>query len=124
MAYLEDADDTRNTPAVPLIRALQARGAGVVAHDPYVTEHEWGLAWDGAAPVALVRDLDAALAGADCAVLVTRHSLYVALAADANPGLAQAKAAMRTPVLVDGRDVFDARACQQAGFIYRGVGKG
>jgi UDP-N-acetyl-D-mannosaminuronic acid dehydrogenase len=36
IAYLENSDDTRNTPAVPLIRALCDRGADVVAHDPYV----------------------------------------------------------------------------------------
>jgi UDP-N-acetyl-D-mannosaminuronic acid dehydrogenase len=36
VAYLEDSDDTRNTPAAPLIRALCARGATVVVHDPYV----------------------------------------------------------------------------------------
>jgi len=41
MAYLEDSDDTRNTPAVPLIRALLARGAEVVAHDPHVRQEEW-----------------------------------------------------------------------------------
>ncbi|MBC8449567.1 MAG: nucleotide sugar dehydrogenase, partial [Chloroflexi bacterium] len=41
VAYLENSDDTRNTPAVPLIRRLLARGAEVVAHDPYVRQEEW-----------------------------------------------------------------------------------
>ena len=31
---------------------------------------------------------------------------------------------MRTPVIVDGRNVFDRRVCEQSGFVYRGVGKG
>jgi len=31
---------------------------------------------------------------------------------------------MRTPALVDGRDVFDAETCQAAGMAYQGVGKG
>jgi len=41
VAYLEDSDDMRNTPAAPLIRALCARGATVVAHDPYVRLADW-----------------------------------------------------------------------------------
>jgi UDP-N-acetyl-D-mannosaminuronic acid dehydrogenase len=127
VAYLEDADDTRNTPAVPLIQGLRERGAEVVAHDPYVSEHEWQLAWAGEPAAALVADLEAALAGADCAVVMTRHKPYRDLAAGANPGgegLEWIKARLRRPVIVDGRNVFDRAACERAGFVYRGIGKG
>jgi len=126
VAYLEDADDTRNTPAVPLIRALLERGAKVIAHDPYVREHEWQLAWDGEEPLSLVSDLKVALEGADCAVVVTKHKPYVALAVQENAaeGLAWMRERMRTLAIVDGRNVFDQRACGRAGFVYRGVGKG
>ena len=128
VAYLEDSDDIRNTPAVPLIRELLARGAEVIAHDPYVREREWQLAWDGGEPVPLVAGLEAALKDADCAIVVTRHKSYVALAAEGNPEgerLAwMMKERMRTPVIVDGRNVFDRRSCERSGFVYRGVGKG
>jgi UDP-N-acetyl-D-mannosaminuronic acid dehydrogenase len=67
VAYLEDSDDTRNTPAVPLIEALQEQGASVVAHDPYVRE------LDG---YELSRDLALSVKGADVAILVTRHRQY------------------------------------------------
>ncbi len=126
VAYLENADDTRNTPAVPLVRALQAGGADIVCHDPFVRITDWRLAWDGDEPAPLTQSLDDALAGADCAVVVTRHRAYVDIAR-ANPGgdeLAARVGRMRTPVLVDGRNVFDPRACAAAGVIYRGVGKG
>lgn len=125
-AYLEDADDTRNTPAVPLVRGLLERGATVTVHDPYVSEQEWALAWEGRPAAPLVTDLEAALRGADCAVLVTRHKPYLVLAAG-NPegaGLAWAKGLMRRAALVDGRNAFDRAACEAAGFVYRGVGKG
>ncbi len=36
VSYLEDADDTRNTPAAALANLLLARGVEVVAHDPFV----------------------------------------------------------------------------------------
>jgi len=127
VAYLEDSDDTRNTPAVPLIRTLLQRGTDVVAHDPHVRERDWGLIWDGAAPVPLLADLGAALEDTDCAVVVTRHKEYVALADGGDPshaGLAWMRRLMRTPVLVDGRNVFDGLRCARAGFVYRGTGKG
>jgi UDP-N-acetyl-D-mannosaminuronic acid dehydrogenase len=109
VAYLEDSDDTRNTPAVPLIEALQGSGASVVAHDPYVRELEG---------YELTRDLEMVVRGADAAVIVTKHSRYYDL------DLSWLQQAMRTPVLVDGRNVFDAARVRAAGFIYKAIGKG
>jgi len=109
IAYLEDSDDIRNTPAQPLINALRARGASVIAHDPFV----WGYEGE-----ELTRDLDEALRGADCLALVTKHQMYFEL------DLEHVKGLMRTPVIVDGRNVFSAKAYREAGFIYRGIGKG
>ena len=109
IAYLENCDDTRNTPALGLIDALKAKGASVIAHDPHVREY------DG---IELTADLEAALQGSDCLVIVTKHREYYDL------DLERAAKLMRTPVMVDGRNVFDARVCREAGFVYRGVGKG
>ena len=109
IAYLEDSDDVRNTPAQPLINTLRARDASVIAHDPFVWGYEGG---------ELTRDLDEALRGADCLALVTKHQKYFGL------DLEQVKALMRTPIIVDGRNVFSAKSCREAGFIYRGIGKG
>jgi len=108
IAYLEDSDDIRNTPAQPLINALRARGASVIAHDPFV----WGYEGE-----ELTRDLDEALRGSDCLALVTKHQMYFEL------DLEHVKGLMRTPVIVDGRNVFSAKAYREAGFIYRGIGK-
>jgi len=108
IAYLEDSDDVRNTPAEPLINTLRARGASVIAHDPFV----WGYEGE-----ELTRDLDEALRGADCLALVTKHQMYFGL------DLERVKGLVRTPVIVDGRNVFSAQACREAGFVYRGIGK-
>jgi len=109
VAYLEDSDDTRNTPAYSLISELESRGAEVVAHDPYVREFP---------EAELTRDLNKALKNADCAVIVTKHRPYFKL------DLKKVKSLMKTPVLVDGRNVLDKKKVEEAGFIYRGVGKG
>ena len=116
VAYLENSDDPRNTPAAPLAALLRARGARVVAHDPYVRERDW--VENGGEGIPLTRDLAEALEGADCAAVVTRHRVYHDL------DLGQVVRLMRSPVLVDGRNVFDRHVCRAAGFVYKGVGKG
>jgi len=116
VAYLENCDDTRNTPAAPLASILRARGARVLAHDPHVREEDW--VESGGDEVPLTRDLTEALKGADCAAVVTRHRPYLELA------LEQVRSLMRTPVIVDGRNAFDGELCGQNGIVYRGVGKG
>jgi len=68
--------------------------------------------------VPLADDLWEALNGADCAALVTRHREYQAL------DLQRMKDAMRTPILIDGRNVFDLARGTDVGLIVRAVGKG
>jgi len=109
VAYLEDSDDTRNTPAIPVIEALQANCGRVVAHDPYVRD------LDG---YELTRDLALALKEADAAVIVTRHRLYFEM------DLGWLREMMRTPILIDGRNVFEGAALRAAGFVYKAIGKG
>ena len=108
VAYLEDSDDVRNTPAYDLIRDLEAYGAEVVAHDPYVKTFP---------EAALSRNLDYVVKGADCIVIATKHKPYFRL------NLKRVKSLMRTPIIVDGRNVLDRAKAEKAGFIYKGIGK-
>ena len=110
VAYLENSDDTRNTPAAALISGLQSRGANVVLHDPYVTR--WGFTEH-----EIEKDLSQACKDSDCMALVTKHDEYY------NINLGDLKKAMRTPVIVDGRNVFDHDTVEAEGFEYRCVGK-
>lgn len=71
VAYKKDVSDLRESPALDIIAALKLKGADVQYHDPHVpTIREDG--WE----MASVADLEAALAGADCVVVVTDHSAY------------------------------------------------
>ena len=99
-AYLENSDDTRNTPAAPLVARLRERGLKLLIHDPYVPEY--------------MGDLDELISGADCLVLTVKHDAYLQL------DLSWVKRAMRTPVLVDGRNAFGS----VQGFVWRSVGRG
>ena len=110
IAYLENADDTRNTPAAVLSAALQSRGATVRLHDPYVKDWEFSQH-------EVETDIMKAAKNADCLALVTKHNQYFSLDFDA------LKSVMKTPVLVDGRNVFDTKSVMDKGFEYRCVGK-
>jgi len=107
VAFLENSDDTRNTPSQDLYAHLQERGAQPVLHDPYVRDFE----------LPFTADITEAVDGADAVALVTLHRAYRELS------LESLKRLMRTPVLVDGRNAFDKATCEAAGFIYKGVGK-
>lgn len=101
-AYLEDSDDTRNSPSAVVVDLLQAAGAQVRVHDPCVP----GLGGD---PLA-------AAAEADAVLVMVAHSAYRRLdPAALNPG-------GRRRMLVDGRRVFEPAAARAAGWDYRLIG--
>jgi UDP-N-acetyl-D-mannosaminuronic acid dehydrogenase len=110
ISYLENSDDTRNTPAATLLSNLQARGATVVLHDPYVREWEFSTH-------EIHRDIVKACTSSDCLVLVTKHKEYF------NLDFSKIKRVMRTPIIVDGRNVFNSGAVEKQGFEYRAIGK-
>ena len=103
-AYLEDSDDTRNSPSEILVRRLRELDAEVVVHDPWIAEYSG--------------DLMARIKGCDAIVLMVAHSVYRSL------DLNSLTTALRTPVLIDGRHVFNAAQAQTAGLTYRGIGAG
>lgn len=108
LSFLRDSGDVRNSPAIPVIDALVER-SDVVVHDPFAAD---------AYRAPLLRDVDEALKGSDCAVFVTDHSAYSAL------DLERIGSLMRTKAIVDGRNIFDSSECRRHGFAYKGIGKG
>jgi len=101
-SYLEESDDSRNSPSEALIAELGAAGAKVVIHDPFVSEY--------------AGDLTAALTGADAAVLMVAHKVYRTL------DLTALAATLAHPVLIDGRHVYDRARAREAGLVYRCIG--
>jgi UDP-N-acetyl-D-mannosaminuronic acid dehydrogenase len=109
LAYLEDSDDTRNTPTLPLYNLLKEACKEVVVHDPYVQKFEG---------VAITNELETAIKSKNCIVVMTRHKEYF----DIKPKWL--KKVLVSPVIVDGRNVFNIEDCNKAGFTFRGVGIG
>jgi len=109
LSYLEDSDDTRNTPTLPLYNLLKEASKEVVVHDPYVQKFE---------SVTLTNELETAIKDKDCIVVMTRHKEYF----DIKPKWL--KKALANPVIVDGRNIFNPEDFEKAGFTFRGVGIG
>ena len=108
VAFLENSDDTRNTPSATIYAELKKRGAKPVLHDPIVRDFD----------LPFTRDLDEVLTSADAVVLSTKHKVYL------NLNLGEMRRKLATPVLVDGRNAFTMEAATMVGLTYRGVGKG
>jgi len=108
VAFIENSDDTRNTPSATLYAELKRRGAKPVLHDPLVRDFD----------IPFTSDLDKALRKADAIVLSTKHKEYLEL------DLKELRKKLATPVLIDGRNAFSEEEANKAGLTYRGVGKG
>jgi len=107
VAFLENSDDTRNTPSKPLYEELKKKQAKPVLHDPYVREFE----------IPFTKDFNEAITDSDAIIIVTKHKDYF------NLDLSKIKNKMRNPILIDGRNIYDKEKCEKLGFIYKGVGK-
>jgi UDP-N-acetyl-D-mannosaminuronic acid dehydrogenase len=108
-AFLENSDDPRNTPTLPLLKELETRGATCVVHDPYVKEDE-GL--------RIESDMNSALKGCDAMVLMTKHEEYRSVTPES------LKKLLRSMIVIDGRDMFSPGEFLDRGFIFKGVGMG
>jgi UDPglucose 6-dehydrogenase len=114
LAFKPDTDDLRDAPAIAIAQALLAKGAAVRAYDP-VAMKQAELVLKGATFCSNVFD---AVKGADAAVFVTEWNEFRDL------DLAKLKSRMRSPVVVDCRNIYEPSRMQELGFRYHSVGRG
>ena len=115
VSYKANTDDVRNTPTENIVKVLQNRYHShniiYIAHDPYVNERDYRL-------TELTSDFNEAVKGADVLIFATNHKEYY------NLDLDEIKKKVRTPIIIDGRNIFDKKLVEEKGFIYRKVGEG
>jgi UDPglucose 6-dehydrogenase len=114
LAFKPHTDDMREASSLVLAARLQGEGAAVVAFDPVAAESASALL----PAVEMAETAEAALEGADAAVLVTEWPEFAEL------DWAAVAASMRTPVIVDGRNFLDPAGVREAGLTYEGIGRG
>jgi UDPglucose 6-dehydrogenase len=109
LAFKPNTDDTREAPSLVLASRLLAEGADVRAWDPIAVPELQG--------VQLCATPFEAIDGADAAVIVTEWPELAELATE------EVRAAMRHPLIIDGRNLLDPDAVRAAGFAYEGIGR-
>jgi UDPglucose 6-dehydrogenase len=114
LAFKPETDDIREAPALDVLGHLRAAGATVVGYDPIASDNVRSLAGDA---IGIADDPYVAAEGADAVVLITEwHQLR-------HPDYARLFQVVRTPVLFDGRNVWDPVEARRAGFEYHGIGR-
>lgn len=114
LTFKPETDDMRDAPAITILPALLEKGAIIRAHDPKGMDEAKKYLPDG---IEYVDNAYAACEGADAVVLMTEWNQYRALDID------KIKQAMRTPVFIDLRNVYDPAVMRAQGFRYVGVGR-
>ncbi len=115
VSYKANTDDTRNTPTENIVKVLKSRyhshNIVYIAHDPYVKDRDYNL-------TKLTNDFNKAVTNADVLLFTTNHSEYY------NIDLDDLKKKVKTPIIIDGRNIFDKKVVEEKGFVYRKVGEG
>jgi len=114
LAFKPETDDMRDSPTIPLIMGLQKRGAKIRAYDPQAMEN----ARDMFSGVVFCSDAYDTAQDCDALVIATEWNEFRALNLD------RIKSALKRPVIIDLRNLYDPLKMANVGFEYVGVGRG
>ncbi len=113
LTFKPNTDDMRESPSLDIVPALLAAGAKVKAHDPEGMDEAKKLL----PAIEFCAGPYEAMQGADALVIVTEWNAFRSL------DLARMKAALKAPVVVDLRNVYNPREMAAAGFRYSSIGR-
>ncbi len=114
LAFKPNTDDIREAPALEIIQFLLDQGAKVNAYDPEAIANTKALFGD---KVNFARDAYDALDNADSLLILTEWNAF------RNPDFDRIKSTLKSPVIFDGRNVFDLHQMQALGFHYESIGR-
>src|SRR5690606_16623464 len=114
LAFKENTDDIRESPALAIARHLLEQGAHVKAYDPEAMENSRRAVPE----IEMCPDAYKVAENADALVVVTPWNEFKQL------DMVRVRDSMKQPILVDGRNIYEPDTMKSLGFIYRGVGRG
>jgi UDPglucose 6-dehydrogenase len=117
LAFKPNTDDMREAPSRTLIEALWGAGARVRAHDPAAMTEALRI-YGERDDLKLCETPQQALDQADALAIATEWNIF------RSPDVAALKAALKEPVIFDGRNLYNPQAMEQEGFSYYAVGRG
>lgn len=116
LAFKDDTDDIRESPALVVVDELTALGANVVAFDPQAMDNVKHLYKDNK-NLTFAEDEYAVLKDADALIVATNWKEF------SSPDWAKVKQLLKAPVVFDGRNLYDPKAMAAQGFYYESMGR-
>jgi UDPglucose 6-dehydrogenase len=116
LAFKPGTDDMREAPSISVIRGLLERGATACAYDPVAT-NEARRSLGGLKGIDYATSAEAALQGCDALIIVTEWKEF------RSPDFAALRSSLRSPVVFDGRNLFEPSLVQSEGIEYHAVGR-
>ena len=113
LAFKQNTDDVRSSPAIDLCQRLQKEGATLRVHDPKAMEKARGLLKNA----VFVDNMNDVATGCDALVIATEWDEFKKL------DLEKARAGMTAPILFDGRNLFDPQEMERLGWTYKSIGR-
>jgi UDPglucose 6-dehydrogenase len=124
LAFKPNTDDMREAPSRVIITELVKRGATVVAYDPvsmpeatHCFDVDFANNPEGRKRVLMVDQPMDALDGCDALVIVTEWKAF------RSPDFDLLKQKLKSPIIFDGRNLYEPQAMQELGFEYQGIGR-
>ncbi len=113
LAFKQNTDDVRMSPAIELCQRLQKEGATLRVHDPKAMDKARAVLEN----VEFVSSMNDVAEGCDALIVATEWEEFKKL------DLEHARKAMTHPILFDGRNLFDPAEMERKGFIYKSIGR-
>jgi len=114
LSFKPNTDDMREAPSITVINGLLKRGAIITAYDPVAMENAKKIFKNR---ISFGNDMYSAAEGADAIFLITEWQEFRL------PDFKKLKKMMRSPVIFDGRNIYDPKEMKKEGFIYYGIGR-
>jgi UDPglucose 6-dehydrogenase len=113
LAFKQNTDDIRMSPAIELCRHLQNEGAALRVYDPAAMEKAKSVLQG----VTFVDDMNDVADDCDALVIATEWEQFKKL------DLERVRGSLSYPIIFDGRNLFDPAAMARLGFIYESIGR-
>lgn len=113
LAFKQNTDDIRLSPAIDLCQRLLKDGAILRVHDPKAMDKARSVLPD----VTYIDDMNEVAEGCDALVIATEWPIFKKL------DLERARKSLTHPIMFDGRNLFDAKEMEKLGFIYKSIGR-
>ncbi len=113
LSFKPETDDMRESPAIDIIKGLQKEGATVTAYDPVAMEEAKHALPD----ITYASNEYDAIQDADAMVIVTEWNQFRAL------DMEKVKNSLKTPKIIDLRNIYEPKDMRELGFEYVGVGR-